>query len=77
MVGEKKAREKLRKEFEANPPLLFGRKMLIESQGTYLGEEIGGSVKERVTLTLNKRLPFVKKSIFEIKHIIMTAEARL
>ena len=44
--------------------------MLIESQGTYLGEEIGGSVKESVTLTLNKRLPLVKKSIFKIKHVI-------
>ena len=40
-VGNKKERAKLTNEFKENPPLLFGRKMKIENQGSFLGEEIG------------------------------------
>ena len=44
--------------------------MKIEHQASYLGEEIGGSLSDCITLTLNKRIPLIRKSIFEIKHIV-------
>ena len=44
--------------------------MKIETKGTYLGEEIGKSAKESISLTLDKRIPLVRKAIFEIKHLV-------
>ena len=51
--------------------------MKIENQGSYLGEEIGISVSESVTLTLDKRFPLVKRSIFEIKQIINDCRSKV
>ena len=70
ILGSKKARSTLEEDFMNNPPMLYGKKMQIKKQGTYLGEEIRGSLSESVTLTINKRIGLVRKSIFEIKHII-------
>ena len=60
----------MEKMFEANPPPLYGKQMNIEKHGTWLGEEIGGSLSDCITLTLNKRIPLIRKSIMEIKHVI-------
>ena len=70
ILGKKKEREKLEEDFRENPPLLNGKPMKIESQGTYLGEEFGKSLTKSITLTINKRIGIAKKSIFDIKHII-------
>ena len=44
LIGKEKAREQLRKEFEENPPLLYGEKVPVEDQETYLGDELGFSL---------------------------------
>ena len=49
IVGSKKAREKLAKEFEEKPPKLYGKPMKIGLQGSYLGEEIYLNCKESIT----------------------------
>ena len=40
IVGSKKSREKLLKEFEEKPPKLYNKPMKLAFQGTYLGEEL-------------------------------------
>ena len=64
ILGSKKERSTLEEDFENNPPTLYGKPMNIEKQGTDLGKEIGGSVSESVTLTINKRLGLIRKCIF-------------
>ena len=49
VLGRKKEREKMEKMFEANPPLHYGKQMNIEKHGTWLGEEIGGSLSDCIT----------------------------
>ena len=70
ILGEKKEREQLEKEFEEGPPLLYGEKVKIEAQGSYLGDQLGESVSSSVSRTINKRIGLVKKCIFEIKCIV-------
>ena len=70
ILGKNKARKELEEEFERHPPLLYGKELKLETQGTYLGDEIGISVSDSTSLTINKRIGLVKKSIFEIKCII-------
>ena len=42
---------------------------------SYLGEEIGLSLSDCITLTIKKRVNLVKKSIFEIKSIVENAKS--
>ena len=70
IVGSKKARLNLEKEFEDNPPRLYEESVEIVKEVSYLGDQLGVSVAESVTMTINKRLGIVKKSIYEIKHIV-------
>ena len=70
ILGPKKEREELENKFTNNPPHLYGEKLKLESSGSYLGDELGVSVSESVTLTINKRVGLVKKAIFEIKYIV-------
>ena len=60
----------MRKKFEENPPTLYGEPMKESEHESYLGEEIGLSVSDSITLTIRKRIGLVKKSIFEIKSIV-------
>ena len=60
----------MRKKFEENPPTLYGEPMKESEHESYLGEEIGLSGSESITLTIRKRIGLVKKSIFEIKSIV-------
>ena len=55
-LGKKKARDELRKKFEDDPQKLYGKPMEESTQESYLGEEIGSSVSESVTLTIKKEL---------------------
>ena len=77
ILGKGKARTALEEKFLENPPLLYGKPLSIKSQGTYLGEEIGGSLSNCITLTVNKRIGLVKKSIFEIKHVIEDCRSKV
>ena len=70
IVGKRKAREKLEKDFRDNPPTLYGKEVQIVSHESYLGEELGGSISDSITLTINKRIGLVKKAITEIKSIV-------
>ena len=76
-MGKKKERKKLEEELEENPPLLCGREINVKSQGTYLGDELGLTVSESVTLTINKRVGLVRKAIFEIKIIIEDCRSKV
>ena len=60
LIGKEKAREQLRKEFEENPPLLYGEKVPVEDQETYLGDELGFSLSESISLTIRKREGLVR-----------------
>ena len=66
ILGAKKAREDLIK----NPPTIYGEKVKIVEQESYLGDELGFNASESISLTLKKRLGLAKKSIFEIRTII-------
>ena len=70
VVGKTKAREKLKEEFEENPPYLYGVKVEIADQETYLGDEFGKSVSDSISLTIRKREGLVRKSIIDIKRIV-------
>ena len=63
--------------FHENPPLLYGEKLNMDKHETWLGEEIGGSLTDCITLTLNKRIPLIRKAIFEIKHVIEDCRSRI
>ena len=70
IMGKGKARKRLKEKFKENPPTLYGKPVKIEEQWSYLGEQLGISVSSCITLTLNKRIGIVKKSIFEIKCMV-------
>ena len=70
VMGEEKARKKMLDDFSRNPPTLYQIPVQIKEQWSYLGGELGKNVSDCVTLTLNKRIGLVKKSIFEIKRIM-------
>ena len=67
MLGAKKARLKLLKDFEETPSTLYGKELEIVDNESYLGDVIGFNTSESVTLTINKRIGLAKKAIFEIK----------
>ena len=70
ILGTRKARLDLEEQFSLNPPLLYGQPLKIENQGTYLGDELGKTVAESISLTIKKRLGLTKKAIFEIKSVV-------
>ena len=70
ILGKGKARKKLEDEFDEHNPTLYGKKVKIVSQETFLGDEIGKSVSESISLTIRKRIGLVKRSIYEIKAIV-------
>ena len=51
ILGRKKAREDLENQFNENPPLLYGKPLKINSQGSYLGDKLGSSVSEGASLS--------------------------
>ena len=69
-MGNKKAREKLEDDFSENPPKLYGKEVKVVPSETYLGDRLGKSVSDSITLTIDKRKGLVKKSIMEIKSIM-------
>ena len=54
ILGAKKAREDLIKKFEDNSPTLYGKKVKVVDQESYLGDELGFNVAESVSLMLKK-----------------------
>ena len=70
ITGSPKSREKLRNDFEDNPVTLYGENIEVVSHETYLGDELGQSVAESISLTIKKREGLVRKSIIEIKRIV-------
>ena len=57
-------------DFIEDPPLLFGEPVKLVLSESYLGDELGSSVSDSITFTINKRVGLAKKSIFEIKNIV-------
>ena len=70
IMGSKKARRDLEEEFKRKPPLLYGKPLKVESQGSYLGEELRSNVSDSVSSTINKRIGLATKAIFEIKSVV-------
>ena len=64
-------------DFIEDPPLLFGKPVKLKLSESYLGDEIGSSVSESITLTINKRIGLAKKSIFEIKNIVEDCRSKV
>ena len=64
IIGKRKAREKLLNEFEEQNPTIYGEKVKISKQETYLGDELGLSVSESASLTIKKRSGLVRKAIY-------------
>ena len=77
VLGTKKSRESLEEDFLEKNPTLYGQKVKIESQESYLGDQIGFSVADSVSLTIKKRLGLVKKSIFEIKSVVEDCRSQM
>ena len=76
-LGAKKAREKLRNDFIENPPVLFGLPVKLVLSESYLGDQIGDSVSDSTTLTINKREGLAKEAIFEIKNIVEDCRSKV
>ena len=76
-LGKKKARIELEKTFRNNPPLLYGKPIKIETEGTYLGEELGVDASKSVSLTINKQIGLATKAIFEIKSVVEYTKTRV
>ena len=77
ILGNKKARKKLKKSFEENPPKLYGKPMQIVDHQTYLGEELGFSASESITLTINKRIGLAKRAINDIITIVEDSRSKM
>ena len=69
-MGAKKAREELEQKFIEEPPTLFGEPVKLVNAESYLGDSLGKTASESVSLTINKREGLAKKAIFDIKNII-------
>ena len=59
-MGRKKARKQLEEEFLNQPPTLYGKEVNVVDSETYLGDKLGISVSESVSLTIRKRTGLVK-----------------
>ena len=66
-MGAKKAREKLMDDFISNPPCLYGKPVKLLDAESYLGDVLGSSVSESISLTINKREVLIRKAVFNIK----------
>ena len=66
-MGAKKAREKLMDDFISNPPCLYGKPVKLLDAESYLGDVLGSSVSESISLTISKREGLARKAIFDIK----------
>ena len=76
-LGKKKERNNLRKKFQEKAPTLYGKTMKESQHESYLGDEIGKSLSESITMTIQKRTGLVKKSIFEIKSIVENYKSQM
>ena len=77
ILGKKKARDKLIKEFKENPSKLNEETLKILNQESYLGDQLGTNTSESISLTINKRIGLTKKSIFEIKNIMEDCRSKV
>ena len=64
-MGAKKAREEL-----MNPPCLYDKPVKLLDSESYLGDTLGSSVAESISLTINKREGLARKAIYDIKNIV-------
>ena len=77
IVGSKKARKELTAKFEENPPIIYGKPLILIDQQTYLGDQIGLSTSESISLTIKKRSGLAKKAIFDIKTIVEDCRSKV
>ena len=59
------------KDFVESPPLLYGEPVKLVLSESYLGDVLGTSVSDSITLTIRKRIGLATKSIFYIKNILL------
>ena len=67
-MGSKKAREALRDEFVEDPPVLYDKPVKLVQSESYIGETLGRTIAESITLTISKREGLAKKGIFDTKN---------
>ena len=77
IFGKRKAREELRMKFEEVIPTLYGEKVTIKDQETYLGDQLGFRVAESVSLTIKKRIGLIKKSIYEVRAVVEDCRSKV
>ena len=70
VIGNKKARKKMRKDLEKSPLTLCKENMTEETVIKYLGDRISINPEESVYHTVLKRAPIVRHAIFEIRTMI-------
>ena len=70
LLGKKKARESLIVRFDDNNPTLYGEKVKIVEEETYLGDQLAVSASESISRTIKKRIGLVKRGIYEIKAVV-------
>ena len=70
ILGKKKARESLLERFEEDNPTIYGKKVKSVKEETHLGDQLGISASESISLTIKKRIGLVKRGICEIIAVV-------
>ena len=75
VVGGKKVKEKIEKELDQNPVMLYGKPMLRRKQEKYLGDQFFGNTADSIEATVRKRKGNAILTINDIATIVSDARA--
>ena len=70
VIGQKKARNEMKKKLENNPLMLGENKMKETNEEKYLGIWLAPSVADSVSATVTRRLGIATRAIHEIRSVI-------
>ena len=77
IFGKGKAKQEMEEDFERNPVFLYGKPMKCSESERFLGDQMGGTLKESIRATINKRIGRATQSIYEIKAIVEDCRANI
>ena len=75
VAGEKKAREKIKKQLNSKPLLLYRKNMKEAVNNKYLGVILSSTVAQSVADTVTRRVGVARRTVYEIKIIVEDSQA--
>ena len=77
IFGKGKAKREMEENFKENPVLLYGKPMKCAKSERFLGDQMGETLGESISATLNKRIGRATQSIYEIRDIVDDFRAKI